>query len=93
MGRRHADDERQIKRWRAEVAANTNRFRQLTRELHGLEEVVAVYRRYQEVAGGLEREIKIAIDPLRAASVGLNPDAVVSAIYQENLQERCTYAG
>ena len=40
-----------------------------------------------DVAGGLQREIRVALDPVRVAALGLDVDAVLGAIHQENLQE------
>jgi HAE1 family hydrophobic/amphiphilic exporter-1 len=39
-----------------------------------------------EVAGGLEREIQIVLDPVRIDASGLDVNAVVGAIYKENTQ-------
>jgi HAE1 family hydrophobic/amphiphilic exporter-1 len=39
------------------------------------------------VSGGLERQIHVDLDPARVQAVGLDLNAVVGALYQENLQE------
>ena len=39
------------------------------------------------VSGGLERQIHVDLDPARVQAVGLDLNAVVGALYRENLQE------
>ncbi len=39
------------------------------------------------VSGGLERQIHVDLDPARVQAVGLDLNAVVGALYKENLQE------
>ncbi len=39
------------------------------------------------VGGGLRREVRVTLDPVRVASLGLDVDAVLGAIHKENLQE------
>ncbi len=39
-----------------------------------------------EVAGGLEREIHVLLDPAKVAAFGLDVNAVVGAVYQGNVQ-------
>ncbi len=44
---------------RPEVAINHEQSQKLIRELHGLEEIVATYRKYREVSSGLEEAREI----------------------------------
>lgn len=39
-----------------------------------------------EIAGGLEREVHVIVNPAKVTAFGLNPAQVVGAIYQENTQ-------
>jgi HAE1 family hydrophobic/amphiphilic exporter-1 len=39
-----------------------------------------------EVAGGLEREIQVILDPIKVAAFGLDANAVIGAVYQGNMQ-------
>lgn len=39
-----------------------------------------------EVVGGLEREIRVHLDPVRLTAFGLSPEQVVSALHDENRQ-------
>jgi HAE1 family hydrophobic/amphiphilic exporter-1 len=39
-----------------------------------------------DIAGGLEREIRVELDPMKIAAFGLDVNAVVGAVYRENTQ-------
>ena len=39
------------------------------------------------VTGGMKREIHVTLDPVRVTAFGLDPAAVIGAVYQGNLQE------
>ncbi len=56
---------------RPEVAADPERFRELTMEYHGLEEIVGTYRDYLQIATGLEEAGEIIRDSNDAELVDL----------------------
>ncbi len=61
-----------------EVASNPTHFQKLTRELHGLEEIVTTYRTYREVSSGLEEAREIMQN---------SDDAELLDMAREELQE------